>query len=132
MIYSFNVNLFPASRVLLYKVWYFQKTLGLATLGCCRDDEIICMEHCSLSFNFQSIELYSLFLFFYNPGCPGQLACTTTISRVYWTSCKLSRQVRHRGGDRHAHERSNSGRGQGKPHLLTTELDPQVHIELYS
>jgi hypothetical protein len=60
MINSFNVNLFPASRVLLYKVWYFQKTLGLATLGCCRDDEIICMEDCSLSFNFQSIEFYSL------------------------------------------------------------------------
>jgi hypothetical protein len=64
--------------------------------------------------------------FFDNPGCPGQLARTTTIPRVYWTSCKPSRQVRHRGGDRRAHGELNSGRGQGKPHLLTTELDPQM------
>jgi len=67
--------------------------------------------------------------FFYNPGCPGQLARTTTIPRVYWTSCKPSRQVRHREGDRvHMKGRTRDG-GQGKPHLLTTELDPQVpHI----
>jgi hypothetical protein len=76
------------------------------------------------------IYFYYFFYYYYfdNPGCPGQLARTTTIPRVYWTSCKPSRQVRHRGGDMRAHGGSNSGRVQGKPHLLTTELDPQVHI----
>jgi len=79
--------------------------------------------------------IYIFFIFFYyyfdNPGCPGQLARTTTIPRVYWTSCKPSRQVRHRGGDMRAHGGSNSGRVQDKPHLLTTELDPQVRRKAY-
>jgi len=71
----------------------------------------------------------ALFFLIDKPGYPGQLARTTTIFRVYWTSCKPSRQVRHRGGDRHAHRGSNSERGQSKPHLLITELDPQVQTE---
>jgi hypothetical protein len=72
------------------------------------------------------LKLVTWFYFFYNSRCSCKLARTTTISRVYWTSCKPSRQVRHHGGNRRAHEGSNSGRGQGKPHLLTTELNPQV------
>ena len=77
-----------------------------------------------------TLNIISFFFFFDNPGYPDQLARTTTIPRVYWTSCKPSRQVRHRGGDKRAHGGSNLGREQGKPHLLTTELDPQVPLNI--
>ena len=40
------------------------------------------------------------FFFFDDPRCPGQLTRTTTNPRTYWTSCKPSRQVKHRKDDR--------------------------------
>jgi hypothetical protein len=42
------------------------------------------------------------FFYFDNPGCPGQLTRTTTNPRIHWTLCKPSRQVRHRGDNKHA------------------------------
>jgi hypothetical protein len=52
------------------------------------------------------------FFFFGNPRCPGQLTRTTTNPRTYWTPCKPSRQVRHRGSDMRARWGSNpSDRG---------------------
>jgi len=49
-----------------------------------------------------SVLNHCIFFFFDNLGCPGQLTRTTTNPRTHWTSCKPSRQVRHRGGDRRA------------------------------
>jgi hypothetical protein len=49
------------------------------------------------------------FLYFDNPGCPGQLTCTTTNSRIHWISCKPSRQVRHRGDNKYACRGLNPG-----------------------
>ena len=60
---------------------------------------------------------FPIFFFFY-PGCPGQLTRTTTNLRTHWTPCKLSRQVRHREGDRRARWGSNPGdRGKETLHL---------------
>ena len=81
----------------------------------------LCLHAC-----YQFSSFFFFFIFFYNPGCPGQFARTTTIPRIYWTSCKPSRQVRHHGNDKHTHKGSNSEREQSKPHLLTIELYPQV------
>jgi hypothetical protein len=53
------------------------------------------------------------FLFIYL-GCPGQLTRTTTISHGSLDILQVQKQVRHRGGDRHAHKRSNPGREQNK------------------
>jgi hypothetical protein len=50
-----------------------------------------------------------VFFFFDNLGCPDQLTYTTTNPRTHWTSCKPSRQVRLRDGDRHVHKGSNLG-----------------------
>jgi len=47
------------------------------------------------------------FFFFGNPVCPGQFTRTTTNFRTHWIPCKPSRQVRHRGDNRHARWDSN-------------------------
>jgi hypothetical protein len=57
-----------------------------------------------LAWSYQ-VPLY-YFYFFYNLGYPDQLTCTTTNSRTHWTSCKPSRQARHRGDDWRAHKDS--------------------------
>jgi hypothetical protein len=50
----------------------------------------------------------TVFCFFFgNPVCPGQFTRTTTNFRTHWIPCKPSRQVRHRGDDRHARWDSN-------------------------
>jgi len=56
-----------------------------------------------------NLKLETSFFFFDNSGCPGQLTRTTTNLWTHWTPCKPSRQVRHRGDDRHAHWGLNSG-----------------------
>jgi hypothetical protein len=53
---------------------------------------------------------FFFFFFFDLRGCPGQLARTTTNLTAHWTPCKPSKHVRHRGGDRRAHEDSNQER----------------------
>ena len=49
-------------------------------------------------------------------GCPGQLTRTTTIPHGPLDTLQAQEQVRHRGGDRRAHRRSNPGRGRNKSH----------------
>jgi len=69
---------------------------------------------------------YFFFYFFFDlRGCPGQLARTTTNPMAHWTPCKPSGHVRHRGGDRHAHEDSNPGAAGGDKLLLPPGQDPQ-------
>ena len=58
-------------------------------------------------------------------GCSGQLARITTNLMAHWTPCKLSEYVRHRGGDRRAHENSNPGAAGGDKPLLPPGQDPQ-------
>jgi len=61
-------------------------------------------------FKKNSIQLILDIIFFiYNPRCPGQLTRTTTNPRAHWTSCKPSKQIKHRGGDR----RTRKARTQG-------------------
>jgi len=66
--------------------------------------------HIIIIWNNNHILFLFFFFFFYNPGDPDQFACTMTIPRIYWTSYKSSRHVKHRRDDRRAHEGSNSGR----------------------
>ena len=48
------------------------------------------------------INQFNIMIFFDNPGCPSQFTRATTNSRIHWTSCKPSKYVRHRGGDKRA------------------------------
>jgi hypothetical protein len=77
------------------------------------------------SFPLQGNDFF--FFFFDLRGCPGQLARTTTNLTAHWTPCKLSGHVRHRGGDRHAHENSNPGAAGGDKPLLPPGQDPQCY-----
>jgi len=66
---------------------------------------------------------YQIYIyFFYNSGCPDQFTRTTTNPRTHWTSCKLSRHVRHRGDDRRTREGSNPRHiGKAKPAKATKQ-----------
>jgi hypothetical protein len=70
-------------------------------------------------------KLEAIFFFFDLRGCPGQLARTTTNLTAHWTPCKPSGYVRHRGGDRRAHEDSNPGAVEGDKPLPPPGQDPQ-------
>jgi len=89
------------------------------------------MEYCfgwSEQFATLIIIIIIIIFFFDLRGCPGQLAHTTTNPMAHWTPCKPSGHVRHRGGDRRAHEDSNPGAaGEDKP-LLPPGQDPQCII----
>ena len=53
---------------------------------------------------------YDIYIYIFdNPGCPGQLTHTMTNFRIHWTSCKPSKQVKHRESDRHARWGLNPG-----------------------
>ena len=66
------------------------------------------------------------FFFFFYVGCPGQLTRTTTIPHGPLDILQAQEQVRHRGGDRRAHRRSNPGRGRNKSHDWPQQLGPKV------
>ena len=66
------------------------------------------------------------FFFFIYVGCPSQLTRTTTIPHGPLDILQAQEQVRHRGGDRRAHRRSNPGWGRNKSHDWPQQLDPQV------
>ena len=68
------------------------------------------------------------FLFFDLRGCLGQLARTTTNPTTHWTPCKPSEHVRHRRGDRHAHEDSNPEAAGGDKPLLLPGQDPRCYL----
>jgi hypothetical protein len=65
--------------------------------------------------------------FFCNPRCPGQLTRTTTNLRIYWTPCKPSRQVRHRGDDRRARWDSNPGDRSKETLSLSLDHKPRCY-----
>jgi len=66
------------------------------------------------------------FFFLIYVGCPGQLTRTTTIPHGPLDILQAQEQVRHRGGDRHAHRGSNPGRGRNKLHDWPQQLDLQA------
>jgi hypothetical protein len=59
-------------------------------------------------------------------GCPGQFTRTTTIPHGPLDILQAQEQVRHRGGDRHAHRGSNPGGGAEQVHDGPQQLNPQV------
>jgi hypothetical protein len=59
-------------------------------------------------------------------GCPGQLTRTTTILHGPLDILQAQEQIRHRGGDRHAHRGSNPGGGAEQVHDGPQQLDPQA------
>jgi hypothetical protein len=71
-----------------------------------------------------AVVFFSFFLIYM--GCPGQLTRTTTIPHGLLDILQAQEQVRHHGGDRRAHRRSNPERGRNKSHNWPQQLDPQV------
>jgi len=78
-----------------------------------------------LGLSFSIWDRWSYIFFFDLRGCPGQLARTTTNPTAHWTPCKPSEHVRHRGGDRCAHEDSNPGVVEGDKPLPPPGQDPR-------
>jgi len=74
---------------------------------------------------------FFFFFFLIYVGCPGQLTRTTTIPHGPLDNLQAQEQVRHRGGDKHAHRGSNPGRGRNKSHDWPQQLDPQVPGHLF-
>jgi hypothetical protein len=72
------------------------------------------------------------FFFLIHVGCPGQLACTTTIPHGPLDILQAQEQVRHRGGDRRAQRGSNPGERAEQVHEWPQQLDPQVHGLFFS
>jgi len=69
---------------------------------------------------------WTSFFFFIYAGCPGQLTRTTTISHGPLDILQAQEQVRHRGGDRHAHRESNPEQERNKSHNWPQQLGPRV------
>jgi hypothetical protein len=80
---------------------------------------ILLLFFCPLTFFFLQLFFFDL------RGCSGQFARTTTNFTAHWTPCKPSGHVRHRGGDRRAHEGSNLGAVEGDKPLPPPGQDPQ-------
>jgi hypothetical protein len=77
-------------------------------------------------FNLLWIYKQNFFFFFIHVRCPDQLTRTTTIPHGPLDILQAQKQVRHRGGDRHAHRGSNPGGGTEQVHDGPQQLDPQA------
>jgi hypothetical protein len=61
----------------------------------------------------------SFWIFFFNPGCLGQLTRTTTNFQTHWTLCKPSKLVKHCEDIRRVYWSSNSSDKNKKTLFLT-------------